>query len=116
MCYLAAKSIVQQSTVVTSASHRLAHSRAANNFLNQITFFIDVNLRLVRRAEKVVIVTHDFLISSDQHEGEIVRLFRIELVQFQHLLHVVQIDELIDDPVRVAGDVAEGGEFRGRLI
>ena len=107
---------MQQPSVVTGACHRLAHGRAANYFFDQITFFVDVNLGLVGRAEQVMVVAHDFLISAHQHEGEIVRLVRVEFVQFQHLLNVVQIDELIDHAVRVASDVAEGCEFRGRPV
>ena len=61
--------------------------------------FVDVNLRLVRRAEEVVIVAHHFLIRADQHERKVVHLVRVEFVQLEHLLHVVQIDEFIYDTV-----------------
>ncbi len=107
---------MQQAALVTRSRRRLAHRRAANNFLNQIAFFVDVDLRFVRRAEKVVIVAHHFLISTDQHEGEIVSLVRIDLVEFQHMLNVMQVDEPVDHTVRIAGDVAERGELSRRFI
>jgi hypothetical protein len=37
-------------------------------------------------------------------------------MQFEHLLDVVQIDKLVDDAVRVAGDVAERRVFGRRLV
>ena len=75
-----------------------------------------MNLRFVRRAEQVVVVSHHLLIRADQHEGEIVRLIRIQLVQLEHLLDVVQVNEFVDDAVGVTGDIAKRGKFRGRLV
>ena len=56
-------------------------------------------MSFVRRAEKVVIVSHHFLVRADQHEREVIRLVRIEGVQLQHLFDVVQIHKLVDDTV-----------------
>ena len=107
---------MQKTTLVTGARGRFAYGRAANHFLDQITLFVYVNLRFVWRAEQVVIVAHHFLVSTDQHEGEIVSLVRIDLVEFQHMLNVMQVDELVDYTVGIAGDVAERGELSRRFI
>ena len=97
--YLAAKSVMEQAALIARTSHGLTDSGAANHFLDEIPVFVDVNLCFVGSAEQVVIVSHHFLICADQHESNIVSLVRIELVQLKYLLDVVQIDELVDDPV-----------------
>src|SRR5260221_12242326 len=63
--HLAAESFVQEPTLVARARGGFAHGRAANYFLDEIAFFVDVDLRLVRRAEQVVIISHHFLVSAD---------------------------------------------------
>src|SRR5438270_874138 len=83
----------------TGTGRSFADRCAANHFLDQITLFVDVNLRFVRRAEQVVVVAHYFLISPDQHEGEIISLVRIDLVELQYMLNVMQVDELVDHTV-----------------
>src|SRR6266496_2340449 len=75
---LAAKTVVQQSSFIASATRRFTNGGAANHFLNQVTFFVDVNVSFVRRYEKVVAIAHDLLISADQHEREIVSLAGLE--------------------------------------
>src|ERR1051326_1676994 len=74
--HLSPKSIVKQSALVTRAARGLANRRSANYFLDEVAFFIDVNLRLIGRTEQIVIVAHHFLVSADQHKGEIIRLAR----------------------------------------
>ena len=69
----------------------------------------------VRVAEEVVQVAEDFLVRADQEHAEVVRL-AVERVQRQRALHVAAIDELVDLAVRVAGDVAEHGVPRRRLV
>ena len=71
---------MQQSTFIAGPAGSFAHRRAANHFLDQVTFFIDVNVGFVRCAKEVVVIAHHFLISADQHERQIVRFVRIELV------------------------------------
>src|SRR6266852_4407726 len=114
--HLAAKSFVQEPTLVARARGGFANGRAANYFLDEIAFFIDVNLRFVRRAEQVVIVSHYLLVSAYQHEREIVRLVRVQLMQLEHLLDVVEVNECVDDAVRVARDIAKRGKFGGWLV
>ncbi len=116
MGYLAAKSVVKQPAFIARAPRGFANRRAANYFLDEIAFLVDVNLCFVRRAEKIVIVAHHFLISTDQHESHIVGFVRLELVQLEDLLYVVQVDEFVDHAIGIAGDVAKRREFRGRLI
>src|SRR5207247_9005774 len=65
---------------------RFTNGGAANHFLNQVTFFVDVNVSFVWRSEKVMAIAHDFLISADKHEREIVSFAGLELVQFEHVL------------------------------
>ena len=107
---------MQQSALIAGSARRFADSRAANYFLDQITFFIDVNLRFIWSAEKIVVIAHHFLVSADQHKGEIIRFFGVELMQLKYLLYVVQIDELIDHPIRVAGDVTQRRELGRRSV
>ena len=57
-------------------------------------------------AEKIVVAAHHFLISADQKYRDVVRLAR-ERVKFQHLFHVLEVDELVDVAVRIAGYVNE---------
>src|SRR5215204_2681473 len=112
----AAEPLVELAALVARAVERLADGRALNDLLNQVAVLVDVDVRLVRRAEEVVVVAHHFLVGADQHEGDVVGLVLDERVQLQHLLHVVEVDELVHDAVRVARDVAERGVLRRRLV
>ena len=96
---LSPETVMQQTAFITSAARRLAHRSAAYHFLDQVAFLIDVDVRLVRRAEEVMTVPHDLLVCTDQHESKIIRLADNQFVQFQHLLHIVQINKFIHDPV-----------------
>src|ERR1051326_4461192 len=110
------EAVVQQATFVARAFSGAPDRRAFNDLLDQKPFFVDMNVCFVRRAKQVVIITHRFLVSPDEHERQIIRLVRIQRVQFEHLLHVVQIDELVNNPIRVARDITERRVLRRRLI
>ena len=58
--------------------------------------------------KKVVIVAHSFLVCTNKQKCKVVGLVGIQGMKFEDLLHVVQVDELIDDTVGVAGNVAQG--------
>ena len=90
---------MEQAALVARASYGFTDSGAANHFLDQITVLVNMNLGFVRGAEKVVIIAHHFLICANQSKGEIIRLAGNQLVQFQHVLHVMQVDELVHHAV-----------------
>ena len=76
---------MQQAALITSPLGSGTDSRTLNNFLDEKTFLIDMYVRLVRSAKKIVIVSHHFLVRANQQERQIVRLLRIEGVKLQHL-------------------------------
>src|ERR1044071_6493281 len=112
----AAEALVELAALVARAVERLAYGRALDDLLDQVAVLVDVDVRLVRRAEEVVVVAHHLLICADEHQGDVVGLVLAEGVQLQHLLHVVEVYELVDDAVRVARDVAERGVLGRRLV
>ena len=87
---------MQQAAFIACPSGGFTDSSAANYFFYQVAFLVDVNLSFVGRAKQIVIIAHDFLVSPNQHEGQIIRFVRLDLVQLQDLLDVMQVDELID--------------------
>ena len=107
---------MQETLLITRALGCFADSRAANHLFYEIAFLINVDVSFVGRAKKVVVVAHDFLISTDQQEGQVVCLARHQRMEFEHLLHVVQIDKLINHAIRITGDIAERRVFRWRLV
>ena len=66
---------------------------------------IEKDVHFVHAAEEVVHVAHDVLIGAHEEEAEVVGLAGLQLVQRQRVLHVLQVDELADLAVGVAGDV-----------
>src|SRR5215207_3885807 len=112
----AAEPLVELAALVARAVERLADGRALDDLLDQVAVLVDVDVRLVRRAEEVVVVAHHLLVGADEHQGDVVGLVLDERVQLQDLLHVVEVYELIDDAVGVARDVAERGVLGRRLV
>src|SRR5215217_5383997 len=112
----AAEALVELAALVARAVERLAHGRALDDLLDQVAVLVDVDVRLVRRAEEVVVVAHHLLVGADEHEGDVVGLVLADRVQLEDLLDVVEVDELVDDSVRVARDVAERGVLGRRLV
>ena len=107
---------MQKRAFVTGTLGSFANRRASNYFLDQVAFVINVDVRLVRRAEKIVVITHDLLIGAHEHEGEIVRLALDQRVKLEHVLDIVEVNKLIDDAVGVAGDIAERGVLAGWFV
>src|SRR5947209_1591896 len=103
----AAEAFVQLAALVAGAVESLADGRALDDLLDQVAVLVYVDVRLVGRAEEVVVVAHHLLVRADEHEGDVVGVVFVERVQLQDLLHVVEVYELVDDAVRVARDVAE---------
>src|SRR5436309_2768909 len=60
-----------------------------------------------RPGGEVVEVAHDVLVGADEQHAEIVRLAGLVRMQLEGLLDVLQVDELVDLTVAVAGDVHE---------
>ena len=58
-------------------------------------------------AEQVVQVAEALLVGAHQEDAQVVRLAGLELVQVDGVAHVVEVDELVDLAVGVAGDVAQ---------
>src|SRR4051794_29590409 len=106
---------MQLPALVARAGERLAEGRAPHDLLYQIAVLVYVYVRLVGCAKEVMVVTHHLLIRADEHEGDVVRLALDKRVKLKHLLYVVQVDELIDDTVRVARYVAKR-RILGRLL
>src|ERR1041384_2391496 len=71
------EAVVQQAAFVARAFSGAPDRRAFNDLLDQKPFFVDVNVCFVRRAKQVVIITHRFLVSPDEHERQIIRLLRV---------------------------------------
>ena len=65
----------------------------------------------MRDAEQIVIVSHHFLISADQQNGDVIRLGFFERMQRQNSFDIVQINKFFDHAVRIAGDVAKRRVF-----
>ena len=107
---------MQLPALVAHAVERLADGRALDDLLDQVAVLVNVYVGLVRSAEEVVVVAHHLLVRADEHEGDVVRLVLDERVEFKDLLHVVQVNELVDDAVGVARDVAERGVLGRRLV
>ena len=101
--------------VKTNRFQRIAERRALNHFFDNIAVLADVNVRFVRHTEKIVVVAHHFLIRADQHHRQIIRFAFDEFVQRQNFFDIVQINEFVNDAVRIAGDVAKRRVF-GRLF
>ena len=80
-----------------------------------LPLLVEADVHGVRVAEQVVQVAEDLLVGADQEHAEVVRL-AVDGVQRQRPLDVAAVDELIDLAVRVAGDVAEHGVVRRRLV
>ena len=81
-----------------------------DRFLNvpaALLVLIQENVRLIHAPEKVMQISHDVLIRAHQKEAEIVRLARLQFMQWQRVLHVLQVDEFAHFPIGVAGDVHE---------
>src|SRR2546423_112783 len=111
-----AEALVQLPALVARAVERLADGRALDDLLDQVAVLVNVYVGLVRSAEEVVVVAHRLLVRADEHEGDVVRLALDQRVELQDLLHVVQVNELVNDAVRVARDVAERGVLGRGLV
>ena len=72
----------------------------------EIVVLVDDDVRLVRRAEKVVPHPEDVLVGTREKEGHVVGLTGSRLVQRNFVPNIFQVDELFHLPVAVAGDVA----------
>ena len=89
-----------------------ADGRAVDRFLDvpaALFVLIEEDVGLVHAAEEVVQVAHDVLVGADEEEAEVVGLAGLEAVQRERVLHVLQVDELADLAVGVAGDVDQRG-------
>ena len=58
-------------------------------------------------AKEIVQVSHDVLVSADHEDAEIVDFARDDPMQGQSVLHVLEVDELRDLAVRIAGNIDE---------
>ena len=58
-------------------------------------------------AEEVVQIAQDFLVRAGQKHPEVVLVAGHQRVQLEHVLDVAPIDEVIDLPIGVTGDVGQ---------
>ena len=91
-------------------AEHVADGAAFDGFLDvpaALFVFIEEDVRLVHPAEKIVQIAHDVLVGAHEEEAEVVRLAGLQLVQRQRVFHVLQVDELADLAVGIAGDIDE---------
>src|SRR4051812_34104749 len=72
-------------------------------------------MHLVHAAEQIVQVAHDVLIRAGQKYPEVIRLL-VQRVQREEILHVLQIDEGGNFPVRIARDIDQDRVDGGSLL
>src|ERR1044071_3614471 len=70
----AAEALVQLPARAARAVERLADGRALHDLLDEVAVLVNVYVRLVGRAEEVVVVAHPLLVSAHEHEGYVVGL------------------------------------------
>src|SRR5205085_12664176 len=73
-------------------------------------------MRLVWRAKEIIVLARNFLIRGGEDKGDVIWLYRQEWLQSKHVFHVVQVNELVHEAVRVARDVAERGVSGRRFV
>src|SRR5882762_9800634 len=94
------------------------HGVARDHFLDVEVLrvvVVDEDVHLVHAPEEVVHVAHDVLVGAGQEHAQVVRLAGPERMERDGLVHRLAFDEGVDLPVRVAGDVHDGGVARGLL-
>ena len=64
-------------------------------------------MRFCDAAKEIVQVAHDVLVGADHENAEVINFARDDPMQGQGVLHVLEIDELRDLAVRVAGNIDE---------
>ena len=73
-------------------------------------------MHFVHTAEEVVEIAHDVLVGTGEEEADIVRLAGLPAVEREGFLHILDVDELRDLAVRVAGDIHERGVAVRRFV
>ena len=67
-----------------------------------VALAIDHDQNVMHMAEEIVVVAHHILIRAGEKDAQVVRL-AVQRMEFERLLDVVQVDEVINLAVRVAG-------------
>jgi len=75
----------------------------------------ELDVHGVRVPEQVVRLAERFLVRADQERTHVVGL-AVQLVQLERRADVLQIDELVELAVGIAGEIAEGRLDRGLLV
>src|SRR5207249_4831464 len=86
----------------------LSNRAALNHFLNvPAGFFVGIeqNMHLRYAAKQIVEIAHDVLVSAHHKNTEIIYFSGLNPMQRQRLLYVLQVDELADPPIRIAGNI-----------
>ena len=73
-------------------------------------------MNFVGLAKQIVIAAQHILVRTAKEHTQIVRLSRLEFVQWQGFLHVAQVNELFDLAITVASDVHDGCTARRTFV
>src|SRR5437016_11536236 len=65
-------------------------------------------MRFGDAAEQIVQIAHDVLVSADHEHAEIINFTRNDAMKWKCVAHILQIGELGNFAVRVAGNVDDG--------
>src|SRR5690348_8421324 len=74
-----------------------------------MTIIIDNHVSFVDGAQQVMEITHDLLIGADQEKRYVIRLTvcALKRMYLQNLLDVLEVNEFIDNAVRIAGYISQ---------
>src|SRR4051794_36442046 len=78
-------------------------------------------MNFIDAAEEIVQITHDILVSAHQEKTKVIRFklaiaVGVELMHRQRVANIAQIDELVDLPVGIAGNIHERAFTRGTFL
>ena len=104
-----------QSDVTLSGNGAIYGSVVGKSVNMTGTSAIHYDLSLGGVSEEIVETAHHLLIGAGEEQRDEVRL-TLELVQFQHLLDIFEIDEAVDAAVGIASHIDQCREIAGAFI
>ena len=85
-------------------------------FRDAVAVVLEPDVDGVRVAEEVVQIPEDLLVGAAEEHAEQIVLARRHGVDRQEALHLFDVDEALDHPVRIAGQIREARLHRGLLV
>ncbi|MCV4626489.1 hypothetical protein OFC18_30900, partial [Escherichia coli] len=61
--------VMKMFCIEANCRYGICQRRAINHFFDDVAIFSDMDVGFMRDAKQIVIVSHNFLISTDQHYG-----------------------------------------------